>query len=345
MGKEKDLRKKLVGRRNFLQIFCFLGATLILSLAINPSFSFAKDVYPAAKIKWIIPYKPGGGFDVIARAASPYMTKYLRKNAPNAKGGGIIIRNETGASGQRAYSLTYAAEPDGYTICSMDIGVAVEALFSKTDFDLGRFTYLLRPMTTTRILAAGKAGFANWEEMLKAAKAKELKWGVGSFGRSTHADSIIIKEAVGIPARFIAFGSTAENVNALMRGDVQVSLFSADSVEPMVSAKEIRPLVHLAEKSAYPGVPSIKDLGYPQLVEKLGGHRFVIAPPGLPKDIQRSLNSAFKMAFNDKEFQAWMHRGNFQLEPVYGDEADHLAKKMIKYYQEDLKQLLNLYLK
>lgn len=334
-----------VSRRDFLKISGMGGVVLVVdSLADRVPLSFAADVYPADKIKWIIPYQPGGGYDLIARAMSPYLTKYIRTAAPQARGGGIIIRNEPGASGQKAYSITYGSEPDGYTICFIEIAIAIEALFSKMDFDIERFTYLACPMSTTRLLITAKNGFANWDEMLKAAKTKELKWGVGAFGRSTHADSIVIKETVGIPARFIALGGTSANLNALMRGDIQMSLVSEDSVQGLVKAKEVRPLVQFTDKSEYPGVPSIKELGYPQLVEKLGGYRFVIAPPGLPKNIQTILVSAFRKSINDKEFQAWEKNNNFSLNPLYGDEADKLARRMIKYYQQDLKPMLKKYL-
>jgi tripartite-type tricarboxylate transporter receptor subunit TctC len=345
---EKDERwgNRVFCRREFLKISGLGSGALVMgSMAGHVPSGFAKGVYPDDKIKWIIPYKPGGGYDLIARALSPYLTRSFREISPGARGGDLIIRNEPGASGQRAYSITYSAAPDGYTICSIEIAIAIEALFAKMDFDIDRFTYLICPMSTTRLLITGKNGFANWDEMVKSAKAKELKWGVGAFGRSTHADSIVIKETLGIPARFIALGGTAENVNSLMRGDIQVSLVSEDSVQALVNAKEVRPLVHFAEKSDYPGVPSIKDLGHPALVEKLGGYRFLIGPPGLPKNIQTILVNAFRKSFNDKEFQAWTKKSNFSLNPIYGDEADKLARRMIKYYSEDLKPLLKKYIK
>jgi len=345
MEGKKRCGKRGMGRRGFLKVYRLLGMVLLLGLWVGHiPLASAADVYPSDKIRWIIPYQPGGGFDLIARGLTPYLTKYLREASPNSRGGEIIIKNEPGASGQKAYSITYGSKSDGYTICSVEIAIAIEALFAKVEFDLDRFTYLVRPMVTTRLLVTGKNGFANWDEMVKAAKAKELKWGVGAFGRSTHADSIVVKETVGIPARFIAFGGTAENMNALMRGDIQMSLVSADSVEALVKAKEVRPLVQFAEKSEYPGVPSIKDLGYPQLAEKLGGYRFIVGPPGLPKNIQDILISAFKKSFDDKEFQAWTKKSNFDLDPLYGNDADQLAKKMVKYYQQDLKPMLKKYL-
>ena len=345
MERKERSGKRWMGRRGFLKITGLLGVLLLLGLWGSPiSSASAAEVYPADKIRWIIPYSPGGGFDLIARGLTPYLTKYLREASPKARGGELMIKNEPGASGQKAYSITYGSKPDGYTICSVEIAIAIEALFSKVEFDLDRFTYLVRPMVTTRLLVTGKNGFASWDEMVKAAKAKELKWGVGAFGRSTHADSIVVKETVGIPARFIAFGGTSENMNALMRGDIQMSLVSADSVEGLVKAKEVRPLVQFADKSEYPGVPSIKDLGYPQLAERLGGYRFIVGPPGMPKNIQDILISAFKKSFSDKEFQAWTKKSNFDLDPLYGSDADQLAKKMIKYYQEDLKPMLKKYL-
>ena len=345
MERKKRSGTKEMNLLGFWRVPGLLMVILLLGLWGAPiPLASAAEVYPADKVRWIIPYSPGGGFDLIARGLTPYLTKYLRETTQKSKGGEMMIKNEPGASGQKAYSITYGSAPDGYTICSVEIAIAIESLFSKVEFDLDRFTYLVRPMVTTRLLVTSKGGFANWDEMIKAAKGKELKWGVGAFGRSTHADSIVVKETVGIPARFIAFGGTSENMNALMRGDIQMSLVSADSVEGLVKAKEIRPLVHFAEKSEYPGVPSIKDLGYPQLAEKLGGYRFVVGPPGLPKNIQDTLISAFRKSFNDKEFQAWTKKSNFDLDPLYGNDADQLAKRMIRYYQQDLKPMLKKYL-
>ena len=167
---------------------------------------------------------------------------------------------------------------------------------------------------------------------------------MGAMGRAIHIDSIIVKEETGLATRFIPFGGTAENMNALLRGDIHVAMASEGSVSGLIDAGEIRVLTQFAETSDHPGVPSIKELGYPALSGKLGGHRFLITPPGLPKDIGNTLTSAFKMALSDKDFQAWAKKNNIPLNPVYGDEADKLAKNIIRYYQEDLRPVLKKYL-
>jgi tripartite-type tricarboxylate transporter receptor subunit TctC len=216
----------------------------------------------------------------------------------------------------------------------------------KLDFDIEKFNFLLRVNTTTRIVVAHRTGFANWEEMLKAAKTREIKMGVGAFGRAQHIAAIIIKEKLKLPFRLITLGGTAESLNALIRGDVHVSLGSEDSMKPMIDAKEIRVIADFTGYGGYPPtVPTSKDLGFPDLGETIEGHRFVIAPPGLPKDISNLLVSAFKKAMNDPEFQAWLKKSEIPLNLIYGDDADRMAKRIFKFYQQDLKPILEKHLK
>ena len=332
----------LCSRRNFLK------KVLFGSLAFNRAFAVAagygREVYPAERIVWVSPYKVGGGFDLMVRGISPYLTKHLREISPGAKGGEVIIKNETRAGGQRAYEMVYAAKPDGYTIGAFDMAFAAETLMSKLPFDLHKFTYLVRVMNTKRLMVTYRDGFPSWAEMVKYARTKELKWGVGAVGRGLTIDSIIVKETVGIPARLIPWGGTTECMNALLRKDVQVALVSEDSVKGLLNSGEIKVLIVFSDKSDYPGIPSIKDVGYPDLAEKLGSHRFVVAPPLLDKKVFSLLLTAFKKVFNDISFQAWAQKMDIPLSPLLGEEAALLAERMINYYQRDLKPMLIKYL-
>lgn len=343
MGRERGPKNHFFTRRNFLKISGLSGTAAVLASLCNPPLSFALDSYPAQSITWVSPYRVGGGFDLIARGLMPYVTRNLQEAGQGAKGGGVIFKVDIGGDGQRAYSRIYTSKPDGYTIGTFDSAFAVESLRSKLDFDMRKFTYLLRLNSAPRILVTRKNGFAGWDEMLKTAKARELKWGVGVLWRATHAASIIVKEETGIPARFIPFGNTALTMSALMRGDIQVALVAEDSVKALMNAGEIKALAEFSDKSDYPDVPSITDLGFPHLTEVISAHRFLVAPPGLPERIKVSLIAAFKKAINDKGFQDWAQKGGFMVNPLYGDEADRLAKKMIKFFQEDMKPVFKKY--
>jgi tripartite-type tricarboxylate transporter receptor subunit TctC len=326
--------------------YCRIFLIIVLLLCqVVPCSAKEKDIYPAGKINWLVPYKAGGGFDLVARGIAPYLSQYLQEGAAGAQIG-IVMRNEPASGGRKAYGVIYNAKPDGHTIGAFDIGFISETFTEDVGFDISKFTFLVRAMKTDRLIVTNKNGFANWDELVKAAKIRPLKWGTGAFLQSTQLDSIVLTERMGIPARFIPWaGGTSESMNALMRGDIQAALVSDDSVKGLLDAGEIRPLAVISEKSKYPGVPSIKDLGHPDLADKLGTQRFVIAPPGLPIHIKNSFISAYKKVMSDQKYLSYAKKLDLDFKPLYGEEAEKAFKIVNGYYQNDLKPLYIKYSK
>jgi tripartite-type tricarboxylate transporter receptor subunit TctC len=344
MKRTEEGERIFAGRRDFLKVAALSGGALALGEWGNIPLGFAKDIYPASKMKitCVVAHQPGGGYDLISRGLAPYLTKYLREFTPDA--GNVVIRNEPRASGYAAYKMIYDAKPDGYVFGTFEPDFVIETLTSKLDFDLSRYTFLLKFNKSTRFLVTSKKGFADWDEMIKFSKTKELRWGIGQFGRAKHIDSIVVRETLGVSARFIPSRSTAETISSLMRGDIHVSLLSEDALTGILEAGEIRVLADITGKGGS-GYTTSKDLGHPDLADKVGGNRFYIAPPNLPKSVRGTLTTAFKKALNDEGFQAWAKTNNTPVEPLYGDDADKLARSLFNYYQGELKQLVLKYIK
>ena len=64
--------------------------------------------YPAKTIRWIVPWPPGGGADVLSRMLSPHLSEALKQQ--------IVIDNRGGAAGNIGAELAAKSPPDGYTI-------------------------------------------------------------------------------------------------------------------------------------------------------------------------------------------------------------------------------------
>ena len=64
--------------------------------------------YPDRRITLIVPYAPGGGNDVLARAVAEPMGKWL--------GQPVVIENRGGAGGSVGTRQVAKAAPDGYTL-------------------------------------------------------------------------------------------------------------------------------------------------------------------------------------------------------------------------------------
>lgn len=64
--------------------------------------------YPQKPIRFVLPFAPGGGTDVLARALSSKLEEVL--------GASVIIDNRPGAGGTLGTAVVARAAPDGYTL-------------------------------------------------------------------------------------------------------------------------------------------------------------------------------------------------------------------------------------
>lgn len=324
---------------------CMVCAGLILSSFSLTSVALAKDPYPADTLSWICHSKPGSGFDIAARGFSPFLSKYLKEVSPGAKGGEINVKNVTQAMGRKAYADIYNAKPDGYTIGDINIGHVSQFIFDadKPPFDVNKFVWLVRTAMTTRLLIGNKKGLATWEEMVAASKKAPLKWSVGTMGSSGHIESAIVAETVGLQAKFLPAGGPPEQINAVLRGDVQVAWISEDSVKALAEAKEVNVLVSFTDQRLFPDVPTIKEKGYPQVIPYVGNHRLIMGPPNFDPDAKNILLAAAKKAMADPEYVTFCTKVGLTPAPLLGKDVEDLMARYIKFYT-DMAPTLKKYL-
>ncbi len=328
------IKGDLFTRRDFLKISSFAtGGVVFSSWKVSPGF--AKEVFPANRITFIVPHQAGGGHDTFARTISPFITKYLRELSPGAKGGEIMIKNEPAGAGRKGRTQLFNSKPDGYTLGIMDTAPITDSIVTgDTEFDFTKLTFLLLGTTITKLIAAPKNGYNSWNEVMTAHKKETIKLGVAQFGRGNHVSAIIMNEKLGTRFKVIPFTGSAESMNALLRGDVPLCVVAEDAVTGLIKAKELKILLSFTEVSEYPGAVTIKDLGHPELVDQINNHRFIVAPPGLPDETKRLLLEAIKRATADREFLALAKNANFNLKNVYGNDAERLFLQFIKFYGE-----------
>ena len=85
--------------------------------------------YPARPIRFVVPFPPGGGVDVVARTAGEKLGVRLAQT--------IVIDNRPGAGAALGASLAAKSVPDGYTLLvGPVIGLAiVQAYYRKLDYE------------------------------------------------------------------------------------------------------------------------------------------------------------------------------------------------------------------
>src|SRR5881227_3643167 len=109
-----------------------LGAALLLFASAIAQSQPAFSSYPSRPIRFIVPFPPGGGVDIVARAVAEKLS--LRLGQP------IVIDNKPGAGTTIGTDAAAKSAPDGYTLLVGPVGgqAIVHSMFRKLSFDIRR---------------------------------------------------------------------------------------------------------------------------------------------------------------------------------------------------------------
>jgi tripartite-type tricarboxylate transporter receptor subunit TctC len=284
------------------------AAAALVFVALSPA---ARAQYPGKNIDLIVPYGPGGGFDVYARAVAKAMENHLPKHVR------VVVRNVPGAGSVNGIATMYRSAPDGYTMGIVDLpgAVAPQIMGEQLPYDLDKATWLGTVNIGVYSLVIGKkTAFPTLEAFRKPAARIPY---FATTGSNDLAMARIATAVLGIKAQFLTAytGGPATHL-AIIRGEADAGLGIDVAIARHVKNGDLRQLVWFARKDARgtpPGVASADDVGHPELAN-LSLNRVFAAPPGLPQDVRMRLVDVVQKALKDPELTAWADKANFPLD-------------------------------
>src|SRR5258708_25261652 len=101
-----------------------------LAMSGTVQFVYAQTGYPNKPIRLIIPFAPGGGTDLTARAIAMKLTE--------AWGQTVVPDNRAGANGTIGVDIATKSPPDGYTLTMISSSHSVNSSLYKLPYDLSR---------------------------------------------------------------------------------------------------------------------------------------------------------------------------------------------------------------
>ena len=245
--------------------------------------------YPAKPIKILVGFAAGGGNDVIARI-------FADKMFPGAAGR-AVVENKTGAGGIIAAEAVAHAAPDGYTLLASPPSVLTvnPAVYAKLPYDpkkdlvpVSQLATLFFIFVINKDLPAKTLGdLASW---MKANPAKS-NW--GGSAATFQLLSVLFKQQTGVPFEYIQYRASSEVTQALISGDLAMTIVDAGPVSAALKNGQVRALAVTAHKRhpAYPDLPTVAEAGYPSIeYESWTG---VFAPAGTPPSIVKKLEAEY----------------------------------------------------
>lgn len=264
-----------------------------------PVFTAAQGAYPSQPVRLIVPFAPGGSTDVLARAVADGLRKEL--------GQSVVVENRAGAGGLIGTEAVARADADGYTLGMATVStMAVNPLLYGTQrVDPARQLVPVASVATVPVVWMVNPAFPaqDFPQFVAELRAHPGKYsfgspGVGSLG---HLNLAAMNADLKVDVLHVPYRGMGPALTAAVGGEVQVQQDQYASAQSLIKAGKLRAIAVSAPArlAGMPDLPTLAELGYPQL-NALGQTWFgLVAPAGTPDAVVQALNLAVGRALAD----------------------------------------------
>jgi hypothetical protein len=294
---------------------------------------------------------------------------YKRKIAAD-----IIIENLPGAGGISAANLLKSSRPDGLTMGILNAsGLLVASLTGETAVPnpATDFTIMGRIARNQVVWVTGNdSKLKTFDDVMEESRKRPLLLGISEVGSTNFVNTTVTASILGMRIEFIpGFAGSRETSLAVMRGEVDMSAFTFESILDRIEAGDLIPLLQISAERISPhaaldGVPLLGgeqgvarriaaesgrdgeqvDLDARALVSLTRTGLLVAAPLGLDEKMFQCLETGLYEALTDTEFQASSAKANRSLDVGRSAEAlDELkvASEQTKKFIPIIREAIN----
>lgn len=285
-----------------------------------------KAALAGEKVDLVVPYEPGGGYDIYARLLAPYLEKCLDAT--------VVVKNEPGAGGLLAASKTFVAPPDSLrTVLTNTVGLVSAQLAEAkgASFQAEKFSWLGRVSAEPNVLVvAAGSKFGSFEELRKA--TDEVRFVATGPGSNEYVNSTVLPEIYGFPAKTITGFEGSDGARAaVLSGDADAHILPLDSQMKAIKAGDVKPLLVIANEphDALADVPTVADFPPEQgqdatlgaLIKLSETGRSLAGPPEMDPDQVAALREGLACAIENEELLAKAEKQQRDVDPLTGDET------------------------
>jgi tripartite-type tricarboxylate transporter receptor subunit TctC len=244
---------------------------------------YAQPDYPPPQIRFVVPFSPGGGTDVIMRLVANHLGEAWKITA--------LVENRVGAAGVIGSHYVATQAPDGRTFLAVASAFGVRSAIDRSvPYDVARdFTGVAQMARSPSFMVVSpERGFKSLKDLVAYAKAQPLGvyYASAGVGSTAHLHAAAVAQLAGIKAEHVAQRGTPEAVNDAMAGRVLYAFAPGPNAIPLAKAGKLQILAATspAGHRFLPGTPTLAEAGLPgyESDDWFG----VFAPAGTPLAIR-----------------------------------------------------------
>ncbi len=326
------------------------GAILAIACSVAGGVGVAAQeatgFYKGKQISLIVGYGPGGGYDVYGRLVA----KHIGRLMPGQPA--VVVQNMPGAGSLVATNYIYRIAPkDGSVFGIFARNMPLVGLIGNKQnvkFDPLHFTWLGSStsfINDAYVLLVRKAAAVNTLEALRVPGGAPLMIGSTSEGASSDAIPHVMRELMGLNVKAISgYTDSSQLFLAMDRGEVDgrgvgLSAVRANKADWLLPDGPMRVLVAFGRNARhpdYPDVPIAQELAKGErerrLIEAIEVpykiSRPFAAPPGVPIERAKALQSAFLAVHKDKQFLIDAEKAGVDISPLGASDVLDLIRRV-----------------
>jgi tripartite-type tricarboxylate transporter receptor subunit TctC len=306
------------------------AAAALLGIAALGCSVATAQTYPTKPIRIVVPFPPGSGPDVVARA--------IAQKAPDVLKQPVTVENRAGAGGIIAAELVAAAPADGYTLLMGTIGTHAlnVVLYKKLPYDPQKD---FAPITQLAllphvVLIHPSVPAKSVRDFVAIAKSKpgQINYASAGIGSGMHLATELMKSMGNIDIVHVPYKGPAESMTAVIAGEVQLTLPAIPATIQLIKSGKVTALaVTSAQRSLLlPDTPTMAEAGFPGF--DFSNWSGVFAPAGTPPQIVRKLSEDLNTILRDPEVsKALMAQGAILLGNTPEQFAANISTELVRW--------------
>ena len=261
---------------------------LTLSFLVLTSVAAEAETWPTRPIKFVVPFGPGIGIDIMARTVAERLSHNI--------GQPVIVENIPGAGNILGAQAVARAAPDGYTFLFTGPSPVVTNIFTfkslpydpYRDFtavamisDRGPFVISVNP----------KLPMSTLPELIAYVRARpgQLHYAIDGSAIFQSVVARSFAKAANVEMVEVGYRSTSQALQDTVAGFTEMVFSSVAASAGLAEEGKLRRIA-ITSKTRFPGVEDL-----PTVADTLPGYSFegyipLLAPAGLPADIAQRMN-------------------------------------------------------
>ena len=276
-----------------LRVTARLVVAALLLAAVLP---VAAQTYPNRPIRFVVPFPPGGGADVFARAVAPKLGELW--------GQPVIIDNRAGGNALIGMDMVAKAPADGYTIAVITLTHGINAsLFPKAPYNLTRDLTAVAIGSTSAMLVVTHPSLPvkTLGELLALLRSKTHSAPSSGTGSPPHIGLELFKQIGKFEAVHVPYKGGAPSMIDLIAGRTDFAVSNLGESIMHVKAGRLRPIAvpSDARHPQLPDVPTTAEAGLPAF--QFSNWTGIVTASGVPREILAAMSDTTEKALRSPE--------------------------------------------